>query len=189
MRRSQSARAVLAGTAGGELLHPDHRPDGGLDLPREVRLEAVAGELVGDRGHDHALVEREVVARDLAGDDVDRVVEAARAVGVEVAAQLRQVRERLAALEVEREEGRVRRDDAAAVAGRRRRAGPAALEAVVDERPLLVGRVAVRLEPDRVDAVLAVAAVRVVRRREAPVAVAGLLLAVVDLRPRRRAGG
>ena len=73
------------------------------------------------------------------------------------------------------------RDHSAPVAGGRRRARPAALEAVVDEGPLLVGRVAVRLEPHRVDAILAVAAVGVVRRREAPVAVAGLLLAVEDL--------
>ena len=37
MRRSQSSRAVLAGTAGGELLDPDHRPHRGLDLAARSR--------------------------------------------------------------------------------------------------------------------------------------------------------
>src|SRR3954471_5476872 len=63
-RSSQSLRALLS--ASGELLHADQRTDGALDLAREVRLERVSGEVVGDGRHDHPLVEREVVARDLA---------------------------------------------------------------------------------------------------------------------------
>jgi len=55
-----------------------------------------------------------------------------------------------------------------------------------DRGAFLVGGVAVGLHPDRVDAVLAVAAVRVARRGEAPVAVVGLGHAVLDLRPDRQ---
>ena len=118
--------------------------------------------------------------------DVDGVVEAAPAVGVEVLAQVGQVVPAPPRARIQRQERGVRRDDALPVVGRRRRAAPATgsrLEAVVDQRPLLVGGIAVRLEADRVDAILAVAAGGVVGRREAPVAVLGFLQAVLDLRP------
>ena len=83
----------------------------------------------------------------------------------------------------------MRRDHAVRVRRRRWvglcRAAGAAREAVVDERLVVVGRVAVRVHPDRVDAVLRVAALRDIRGREAPVAVARLDHPVVDLRPHR----
>ena len=87
----------------------------------------------------------------------------------------------------------MRRDDAVRV-GRLRRVGlrravRAAREAAVDQRAVLVRRVAVGSMPIGVDAVDGVAAVRVVGGREAPVAVAGDVQAVVDLGARRSAGG
>ena len=82
----------------------------------------------------------------------------------------------------------MRRHDAVRVRLGRRvglgRAVGAAGIAVVDQRLLLVGRVAVRVHADPVDAVDAVAALRDVGGREAPVAVAGLAQPVVDLRAR-----
>ena len=157
---------------------PMHRPQRALGPLRHERApEHVAAERVAERGHDHALVEREVVVRHAAGVDVDAVAEAPLAVQArEVALEPAQVGERLARRVAEGEEGGVRGDDAVRVRRRRRvglrRALRAAREAVVDQRRVLVRGVAVRVRADAVDAVDVVAALRLVGRREAPVAVA-----------------
>ena len=85
----------------------------------------------------------------------------------------------------------MRRHDAVRVRGRRRvglrrPAARAAGVAAVDERVVVVGRAAVRVHPDRVDAVRLVAALGDVRRREAPRAVARRAQPVVDLRVDRQ---
>ena len=153
----------------------------------ERMAQHVAAERVAERGHDHALVEREVGARAVAGADVDAVAEPPLAVQAgEVALEAAQVVDRLARCVAEGEEGGVRRHDAVGV-GRRRRVGlrlaaGAPGEAVVDEGVVLVGRHAVGVHAGAVDAPGAVVALRLVRRREPPVAVAGLRHAVVDLR-------
>ena len=85
------------------------------------------------------------------------------------------------ALEHHREERRVRRDDAVAVGRVRVGRRPAVAEADVEVGLLLVGEVAVGVQPERVDAVLAVAPGGVARGREAPVAVLGVLEAVLTL--------
>ena len=77
----------------------------------------------------------------------------------------------------------MRGDDAVAVLGRLRGAGAAALVGLVDGGALLVGGVAGAVEAELVDAVLAVAAGGVAGRREAPVAVVGLVHPVLDLAP------
>jgi hypothetical protein len=66
--------------------------------------------------------------------------------------------------------------------GRRERlGGPAVAEAVVDQGVVVVGGVAVGVEADGVDPVLAVPTRWVVGGREAPVAVTGLLEAMLHL--------
>ena len=140
-----------------------------------------------ERGHDHPLVERQVGLRDPLGLDVHAVAEAPlRVEAGEVAREALQVLLRLARGVAQGEERRVRGDDAVGVRLRRRvrlrGAAGAVAEAVVDQRPVLVGRPAVGVGADPVDAVDAVAALGTVRRREAPVAVAGLAQAVEDLR-------
>ena len=75
----------------------------------------------------------------------------------------------------------MRGDHAVAVGRVRVGRGPAVAEADVEVGLLLVGEVALGVQPERVDAVLAVAAGGVARRREAPVAVAGVLEAVLAL--------
>src|SRR4051794_38380972 len=149
----------------------------------EVAVQVTAGEHIAEGAHDHALVEAEVALGDLTALDGDRVVEAARAVGVEVAAQLRQVGQGGRPLVGQREERRVRRDHPVAE-GRLRLRHPlgAALVATVDAGALLVRGVAVGVEADLVYAVPPVATGRVAARGEAPVAVAGLVQAVLHLR-------
>src|SRR6266540_2689387 len=62
--------------AGAELLDADHGTQRALQVPtRERFAQDVVGQGVGDRGHDHALVEREVRARHDAAVDVDAVAE------------------------------------------------------------------------------------------------------------------
>jgi hypothetical protein len=83
---------------GAELLDADHRPQRTLGPPRRERAaEHVAAQRVAERGHRHALVEREVVVRHAAGVDVDAVAEAPLAVqAAEVALEPAQVGARVA---------------------------------------------------------------------------------------------
>src|SRR6266498_2057346 len=64
-------------------------------------------------------------------------------------------------------------------------AARAAGEAVVHERVVLVGRIAIRVHADRVDAIGGIAALGDVGGREAPVAILRLVQPVVDLCPHR----
>src|SRR5215212_537364 len=183
-RCSQSRRAS---PTRGELLLADQRRDRS-ERRRDVRPLAIVRELVRDRQHDHPLVEREVVARHLPRLHVDGVVEPTGPVRLrERRAQLLEVRKRGVAGEPQREERCVRRDDALPPRLLRLRR-PTVVEPVIGDGPLLVGRVAAAelvpgVHPERVDAVLAVAAGGVVRGREAPEAVLRLLQPVLDLRP------
>src|SRR3954468_11233948 len=55
---------LLTASARAELLDPDHRPDDLLEVRRREGLaQEVAAEVVADRGHDDALVERQVRVR------------------------------------------------------------------------------------------------------------------------------
>src|SRR5215216_402274 len=68
---------LLTASARAELLDPDHRPDHSLEVLRcEGLAQEVATQLVADRRHDDALVERQVRVRDRPSIDVDAVAEA-----------------------------------------------------------------------------------------------------------------
>ena len=176
---------------------PDDRPEDLADLlGRERVAQDVVGERVADRGHDRspgrATGRQSRDRRRVSTLTVSRKPHVAVDAG-KSRASVGEVRQHRVGRPAQREERRVRRHDAVRVRRRRRVglrvAARAAGEAVVDERVVLVGRVAVGVHADRVDAVDAVAALGDVRRREAPVAVAGLDEPVVDLRARPSAGG
>jgi hypothetical protein len=134
------------------------------------------------------LVERQVRGRGVAAVDVDGVGEAPLAEDARHRLQLLQVRDRLLGPVAQREERGVRRDDAVGARGRIGLGGPpgAAREAAIDERAVLVRRIAAQVHPERVDAARVVSALGHGRRREAPRAVAGGHEPVVDLGVDRR---
>ena len=178
--------------AGVERLHADDRPEDLAELLGRERLaQHVVRQGIADRGHDDALVERQVVAGRDARLDVDRVAETPLVVHVEVGLQVGEV------VHHARRAPSAGRGTPRAASPRRSctptaadRASARAARAILRSRGrqglLLVRLVAVRIHPDGVDAVLGVAAFGDVRGREAPVAVFRLDEAVMDLRGDRQ---
>ena len=162
-----------------EHLRHDHRTQRRLDITGcEPRPQLTVQQDVPERPpHDHRLVQRQVPLGNLPGPCTDGASKPAGAVAAELVLDVLQVLEALVELVLHAEEPCVRGDHAIAVLGGRI-VGP-----VVGV--LLVGELALGVQAQRVDAVFAVPTSRIRGRREAPVAVCGVVESVLALGARR----